>query len=71
MPSISGPSITSSGRLASQTRLLDVGLDEVGDAMHQRMRQPLLHGPFAPGEIDLADRLSGAAEFVRQRQQPL
>ena len=32
-------------------RLLGVGLDEIGDAVHQRMREPPLHRPFAPGEI--------------------
>ena len=34
-------------------RLLGVGLDEIGDAVHQRMREPPLDRPFAPGEIGL------------------
>ena len=34
-------------------RFFDIGLDEVGDAVHQRMRQALLHRPFAPGEVGL------------------
>ena len=32
-------------------RLLGVGLDEVGDAVHERMRQALLDRGFAPGQI--------------------
>ena len=55
----------------SLARFLDVGLDEIGDAVHQRVRQPLLHRPLAPGEVDFLGRLPGAAEFLRQRQQPL
>ena len=54
-----------------KARLLDVGLDEIGDAVHQRMRQPLLDRLVAPGEIDFARRLPGAAELLGQRQQPL
>ncbi len=57
--------------LGALPRFLDVGRDEIGDAVHQRMRQPLLHRPLAPGQIDLLGRLPGAAEFFRQRQQPL
>ena len=57
--------------LGQLARLLGVGLDEIGDAVHQRMRQPLLHRPLAPGEIDVLGLLPGAAELVRQRQQPL
>jgi len=33
--------------------------------------EPLLHRPLAPGQIDLLGRLPGAAEFLRQHQQPL
>ena len=51
--------------------LLDVGLDEFRDAVHQRMRQPLVDRLVAPGQIDFARRLPGAAEFLGQRQQPL
>ena len=32
-------------------RLLDVRLDEVDDAVHQRVRQPRLDGRLAPREI--------------------
>ena len=41
MPSISGPSITSSGRLGLEPRLLGVVLDEVDDAVHECVREPL------------------------------
>ena len=37
MPAISGPSITSSGRVASAARILGVGIDIFGDAVHQRV----------------------------------
>ena len=57
--------------MARLPRFLDVGLDEIGDAVHQRVRQPLLHRPLAPGEIDFLGLLPGAAEFLGQRQQPL
>ena len=39
--------------------------------MHQRVGEPLLHRPFAPGEIGFLGLLLLAAEFFRQRQQPL
>ena len=57
--------------LGGEPRFLDVGLDEFGDAVHQRMRQPLVDRLVAPGEIDFARLLPFAAEFFRQRQQPL
>ena len=57
--------------LGFPARFLDVGLDEFGDAVHQRMRQPLLHRPLAPGQIDFLRLLPLAAEFLGQRQQPL
>ena len=53
MPSISGPSITSSGRAACEPRLLGVGLDEVDDAVHERVREPLGDRRLAPGEVAL------------------
>ena len=37
-------------------RLLGVLLDEVDDAVHERVRQPLLDGSVAPGEVALALR---------------
>ena len=51
MPAISGPSITSSGRFGGQPRLLGVGLDIVGDAVDERMRDPLVDRLFAPAQI--------------------
>ena len=57
--------------LGALARLLDVGLDEFGDAVHQRMRQPLLHRLLAPAQISDLGGLAVAAEFVGQRQQPL
>ncbi len=57
--------------LGALARLLGVGLDEIGEAVHQRMRQPLVHRPFAPGEIGLLLLLALPVEFLRQRQQPL
>ena len=71
MPSISGPSITASGRGALEPRFLDVGGDEIGDAVHQRVRQPLLHRPFAPGEIGLLLLLAVTAMALGEREQPL
>ena len=56
MPSISGPSITSSGRAARLPRLLGVLLDEVDDAVDERVREPLLDRRLAPGEVELALR---------------
>ena len=56
IPSISGPSITSSGRSYSQARLLGVLLDEVDDAVHERVLEPLLHRCVTPAEIALAHR---------------
>ena len=54
MPSISGPSITSSGARELLARLLGVGLDEVDDAVHERVREALLDRRVAPGEVELA-----------------
>ena len=52
-------------------RFVDIDLDEVGDAVHQRVRQPLLHRPFAPGQIGLFLLLAVAAMAFGERQQPL
>ena len=70
MPAISGPSITLQRTIGREARGFGVLLDEFGDAVHQRVGQPLLHRPFAPGEILLLGLLLLAAEFFRQRQQP-
>ncbi|MGY3107855.1 hypothetical protein ACVWW7_004482 [Bradyrhizobium sp. LM6.9] len=51
--------------------LFGILLDEFGDAVHQRMRQPLRHRPFAPGEIGFLGLGLVAAEFFRERQQTL
>ena len=37
--------------LGGEARLLGVGVDELGDAVDQRMGQPLGDGLLAPGEI--------------------
>jgi len=71
MPAISGPSITLSGRSTVFARGFGVRLDEFGDAVHQRMRKPLVDRPFAPGQVLLPGLLFLAAEFFRQRQQAL
>ncbi len=57
--------------LGLATCLLDVAFDEIGDAVHQRVRKPLLHRPFAPGEIGLLPLLAVAAIALREREQPL
>ena len=62
--------MTLSGRSTVCARVLGVGLDEFGDAVHQRVRQPLVDRPFAPGQILLLGLLLLAAEFLGQRQQP-
>ena len=50
MPSISGPSITSSGRVDGLAHFLGV-LDHVlVDAVDQRVLQPFAHRQFAPGQ---------------------
>ena len=54
IPSISGPSMTSSGRAGGRPRLLGVLFDEVDDSVHERVREPILHRRLAPGEIELA-----------------
>ena len=56
IPSISGPSITSSGRAELLPRLLGVLLDEVDDPVDERVREPLLDRRLAPGEVELALR---------------
>ena len=52
-------------------RLLDVAFDEIGDAVHQRVREPLLDRPLAPGEIGLLLLLAVAAIALGEREQPL
>ena len=52
-------------------RLLGVVGDEIRDAVHQRMREPLVDRPFAPGEIDFLGLLALAGEALRDREQPL
>ena len=45
--------------LRTRARFLDVDLDEIRYAVHQRVRQPFLDRLFAPREIDLFRLLSG------------
>ena len=52
-------------------RFLDIGFDEVGDAVHQRVRQPLLDRPFAPRQIGFLLFPAVAAMTFRDRQQTL
>ena len=54
-------------------RLLGVLLDEVGDAVHERMRQPFLDWSLAPGEILLLGfgATAVALEFGGRFQQPV
>ncbi len=56
--------------LDREPRSFGVFLDIFGDAVDQRVTEPLLHRPFAPGEILLFDFLACAAEFLRQLEQP-
>ena len=51
-------------------RLLDVGLDEVDDAVDQRVRQALLHRRLAPAQVHLALRAT-ALHLLGTRDQPL
>ena len=51
MPSISGPSMICSGRSYLLPGLLDVRLDEVDDAVDQRVLEPLLDRAVAPGQV--------------------
>ena len=70
IPSMSGPSITSSGRGERLPRLLRVLLDEVDDAVHERVREPLLDRRLAPREVELALRRS-ARDRARVLDEPL
>ncbi len=70
MPSISGPSITSSGRGSFRRASSASILDEVHDAVDERVREPRLDRLLAPAEIQLAPR-PGALDVLRERHQPL
>ena len=65
MPSISGPSITSSGRPSFDARFFGVGLDVGVDALHQRVRKALLDGAVAPLFGLLLARRAGARGLQR------
>ena len=52
-------------------RFLHVDLDEVGDAMDQRMRQPFLDRHFAPRQIGCFLLLAVAAMALGERKEPL
>ena len=51
-------------------RLLDVDLDEVDDAVHQRVRQPRRHRLIAPGVI-VGPLRAGALDAIGELDQPL
>ena len=75
MPSISGPSITSIGAaftsLDGQTHLLGIFDDMRVDSLDQRMFEPLVHFIAAPFGCRLFRDFVGAAEFFRERDQPV
>lgn len=47
--------------VGGQPRLLGIRVDEFGDAVHQRMFQPLLDRPFAPAEVAFLGLLRASA----------
>jgi len=55
--------------LGDEARVLGIGLDEFSDAVHQRVGEPLVDRPFAPGKILFLGLLLLAAEFFGQCQQ--
>ncbi len=57
--------------LGGGSRLLGVGLDELGDAGDQRMLEPLLDRPFAPGEVGLLLGRRAALVALGDFEQPL
>ena len=57
--------------LDGAARLLDVGLDELGDAVDERVLEALGHRPLPPGEIGLPRLAALAAEALGQRDEPL
>ena len=57
--------------VGGEPRLLDVGGDVVGDAVHERVRQALFHRPLAPGEVGFLALLALPAEALGERKQPL
>ena len=71
MPSISGPSMTSSGRGVRLPRFFDVRLDEVDDAVHERVREPFLDRCLAPGQVVAASVLTAAVAGVRELHETL
>ena len=72
MPSISESSITSTGDRGGLPRLLDVVVDELGDAVDERMFEPPVDVPRAPFGGDRFGRLlAGAGEARRRVEQSL
>ena len=66
MPSMSGPSMMSSGRAIFPARLFGILLDVLDGPVHERMREPLFDGPLAPGDVLfalLAGPLHGLGEL--------
>ena len=64
MPSISGPSITSSARAGASPRLLRVVDDLIGDAVHEREAEPATDILLAPGVALLLPLGAGARVAV-------
>ena len=54
--------------LGFAARLLDVAFDEIGDAVHERVGQPLFDRPLAPGEIGLLLFLAVPAIALGERE---
>ena len=67
---MSGPSITSSGRLGLEARLLRILLDELGYALDERVLEPLLDRPASPFLVLLVRyRVALVAVLLRQGEQ--
>ena len=72
IPFINEPSITSTARPGRLPRRFDVVLDELGDAVDQRVFHPAVDVPRAPFLGDgIGRRLAGAGEARRRVEQPL
>ncbi len=63
--------MTWSGRSAFEPRLLGVLVDEIADAVDQRVGQPLTHRLVAPGEIDLLLLRAAAPVALGGFEQPV
>ena len=61
--------MTSSGCVAASARLFDVAIDKFGDAVDERMFEPLVDRLLAPGEILLGLLDALALEALGEREQ--